>query len=161
MTSNAAQPTTARVLTPQSKSDPSDVKVEEIPMPPVEMWGTLDNSGDKPASVPEKAPAAVREIAQLDFAVPTATMCALDFPFSHPDLGYVKEIKVQRLTVGAVGTILDERAADAPDMFDIYERMTGIPAPVLRGLIDVDGERVTGACFDFLPRLLRPVAPPK
>ncbi|MFC6447156.1 hypothetical protein [Shinella zoogloeoides] len=156
MTSNAPQ--TMKIETALEKDDRLAVKVAEIPLPPVDQWEALDNSGDaKKVSATDQQAPVEREIAQLNFDIPTMVVQPLDFPFTHPVLGHVTEITVRRLTVGAVGNILDGRAADAPDMFDIYAVMTGVPAPVLRGLIDVDGERVTGACFDFLPRLLRPV----
>lgn len=38
------QPHTASIVTAQTRSNPDDVKVEEIPLPPVEMWAALENS---------------------------------------------------------------------------------------------------------------------
>lgn len=162
MTSN--RPQTATVLTPQSKSDPTDVKVEEIPLPPAEMWEALDNSGTGKAKEPEKPAgkaadqAAIdRPIAALKFLKAMDQSVALDFPFEHPELGAVEAVTVRRLTVGQMGDILDRRDPKSPDLFDIYAIMTGLEADVLRGLEAKDGERVTGVCFDFLPPLLRPV----
>lgn len=160
MSSNALQ--TARIVTPQSKTDPADVKVEEIPLPPPELWAELDNSGAKSVAPSADTAAATgallpRDIATLNFVKPTVVAVTLEFPFTHPSLGLVETIEVRRLTVGEVGDMLSRRPPNAPDMFDIYEAMTKVPAAVLRGLIDVDGEAVTEICFDFLPRLFRPV----
>lgn len=160
MSSNLPQ--TASIITPQTRSNPDDVKVEEIPLPPAAMWAELDNSAPPPVlpggldtgGVDPGRPQ--REIEVLGFTVPMGRDVPLKFPFDHALLGHVSRIHVRRLTVGEVGDILDKRDPKAPDMFDIYEIMTGIPAAVLRGLEAGDGEEVTGVCFDFLPRLLRP-----
>lgn len=157
----------AKVETPNAMDDPTDVRFEEIPLPPPEMWNELDNSGQAadaptPAAAPSaQAPAfAPRPVEQLEFRSEAfRKTITLAFAFDHPLLGAVEAITARRLTVAEVGEILDSRPADAPDLFDIYERMTDVPAPVLRGLIDIDGERVTGACWDFLPRLFRPAPP--
>lgn len=163
MTSN--RPHTALVSTPQSKNNPADVKVEEIPLPPPEMWEELDNSGKAKGKEEAETPAAKavalapadRPIAALKFLKAMNQSVALDFPFEHPALGVVETVAVNRLTVGQMGDILDRRDPKSPDMFDIYAIMTGLEADVLRGLEAKDGERVTGVCFDFLPPLLRPV----
>jgi hypothetical protein len=161
VTSN--RPQTAKILTPQSKNDPNDVKVEEIPLPPSELWEELDNSGKgKAKAEPEKrqekvAPPTERPIAALKFMKAMDQSVPLDFPFEHPELGAVEAVTVNRLTVGQMGDMLDRRDPKAPDLFDIYAIMTGLEADVLRGLEATDGERVTGICFDFLPPLLRPV----
>jgi hypothetical protein len=165
MTSN--RPQTAVISTPQSKTNPDELKVEEIPLPPSDMWEELDNSG-KPKAEPDPAvtkgtePAAQRAqadrpIAALKFLKPMNHTVPLDFPFELPDVGAVEVVTVKRLTVGQMGDILDRRDPKSPDMFDIYAIMTGLEADVLRGLEAKDGERVTGVCFDFLPPLLRPV----
>ena len=70
----------------------------------------------------------------------------------------IDTITVRRLPVGSIGDLIESLPSDRHDNFDIYAAMTGLPAPVLRGLIDVDGEQVAGACFDFLPRVFRPAA---
>lgn len=162
MSSNTPKAPKAVVMEPQSKDDRTDVKAIEIPLPPPEMWKDLDNSGGKaqsasPAST--EAPKPVRrDIEKLTFVGnQPSKVVPLEYPFEHPLLGRVDEITVRRLSVGEVGDMLDERPDDMPDLFDIYERMTGIPAAVLRGLVDVDGEAVSGVCFNFLPRLYRPI----
>jgi len=152
----------AEVITPMSKNDAADVKVEHIPLPPKEMWAELDNSVEQSAAPVERktvSPAA-RPIERLAFAEPPRVTVPLQYPFNHPVLGYVTTIHVHRLTVGEVGELLDARQnSPSPDNFDIYAAQTGIPAPILRGLIDVDGEEVADKCYDFLPRVFRPTTP--
>lgn len=156
---------TAKVQVPQSKTNPADVKVEEIPLPPQELWAELDNSKSVPASVPTAEPqankaAARPEVAKLNFVSrDVERMIPLEFPFEDEQLGLVEHITVRRLTVGDLGGILDGRDPNAADNFDIYAAMTGIPAPILRGLIAVDGEEVSQVCYDFLPRIFRPREP--
>lgn len=153
-----AEHLTATVAVPISTTDPSAVKYEEIPLPPREMWE--DGQAAAPAEAPVQPSSADtlqhgRTIEKLDFIGPTVTSVPLAFPFRHPALGLVEEIRVRRLTVGEVGTIMDRRSTDAPDLFDIYEVMTGVSASVLRGLEANDGDAMAGVCFDFLPRFLR------
>jgi hypothetical protein len=149
----------AQVKTPMSKDDPTEVKIEEIPLPPPEMWSELDNTKATAVSpVPAKPPATERQIESLNFrnATTRSVVIPLVYDFDHQELGHVHSITVRRLTVGEVGDLLTARPDDAPDLFDIYEAMTAVPAPILRGLIDVDGEKVTEACWDFLPLAFRP-----
>lgn len=146
---------TAAVETPQSRDDPTDIKVEEIPLPPPEMWGELENSG-KPAPTEAAAPVprVSRPIERLAFvAAPTVTV-PLQYPFVREG-GTVDSITVRRLTVGEVGDVLDSLPPDF-DNHDIYAVMTGLPAPVLRGLVDVDGDKVMAVAYDFLPLVFRP-----
>lgn len=167
MTSN--RPQTALVSTPQSKNNPSDVKVEEIPLPPSEMWEELDNSGKAKGKAEAEATAAKVDTgdqsttkppqAKLNFrAASLKSVITLHYPFHHPSTGEVEEVTIRRLTVGEVGDLLDQLDPKARDNFDIYAVMTGLPADVLRGLIDVDGEEVSRVCYNFLPRIFRPQA---
>lgn len=157
----SSKPISAMIETPMSLGDRDQVAIEEIPLPPPEKWDELENEtppAAPAAAVPSQPP---REIAPLDFI--DGKHCRrvpLTYPFRLGD-AVVSEIVVHRLTVGEVGDLLDYRAP-SPDNFDIYSLMTGFPAAILRGLIDTDGEDVSTACFDFLPRLFRPVraAPP-
>lgn len=154
----------ATVLEPQSKDDRSDVKATEITLPPPEMWAELDNATSVAVKPEQAAPATAaqaekpsRKIERLSFVGAQAMRSIkLEFPFEHPLLGLVEAITVRRLTVGEVGNLLDNRNPEEPDNFDIYAIMTDIPAPILRGLVDIDGEEVSQVCFDFLPRLFRP-----
>ena len=153
----------AQIETPMSKDNPTDVTVEEIPMPPIEKWGELDNSGGSAAATPARTaadqPERPREKLNFTGATPEVRI-PLEYPFTHEEFGLVETVTVRRLTVGEVGLLIDARRANAPDNFDIYAAMTGLPAPVLRGLIDVDGEAVAGAAYDFLPRVFRPAGIP-
>lgn len=147
------------IVTPNSENDPNNVTFEEITLPPIEAWpDEMKADVSQPAGQISKP----REIAKLDFdvagSVSPFVVVQLVHPFRHPDLGVVKEIRVHRITVGEVGDLLDSRPADMPDLFDIYSLQTRIPAPVLRGLIDIDGEAVTKVCYDFLPRYFRRAA---
>lgn len=160
MTSN--RPQTAFVSTPQSKNNPADVKVEEIPLPPSEMWEELDNSGK--AKVTTEAQKPVEKVAE----VAAEPMEELEFvgdahrkvvPLAHAfrrNGALVDRIIVQRLRIGDVDRFIKRAQAGSFSTFDIYAEMTGMPAAVLRGLMDEDGDAVTDACYDFLPRSLRP-----
>lgn len=160
------RPLTAKVAEPQSKDDPRDVKFVEIPLPPPEMWDELDNSDSQKAGKPQSVPmteATARKAsgsapqAKLNFISPAfKSVITLLYPFEHPSTGEVAEVTIRRLTVGEVGEILDRLDQSTRDNFDIYAVMTGLPADVLRGLIDIDGEEVSRVCYDFLPRIFRP-----
>jgi hypothetical protein len=150
------------VATPISRDDPEKVKIEEIPLPPEEMWAELDNSGkgSPPAAKPEPGAApADRPVEKLEFLDAVNLVIPLKFPFRWQGKK-VDAITVRRLTVGELGDLIDSIPEPRPDNFDIYAAMTGLPAKVLRGLIDQDGEQVTEACYDFLPRLFRPRTDP-
>lgn len=160
---------TVKIVTPVTKEPGGETKIEEIPLPPEHLWSELDNSGKAAATVkagPPAEPAAaaptpVREIAQLEFsgAKLPSKLIPLEYGFTF-DGAKVTSVTVRRLSIGAVGDLIDSLPPGRIDNFDIYAAMTGLPAPVLRGLIDIDGERVTEACYDFLPRVFRPAAPP-
>lgn len=156
MQTDVAKGLVAKVAVPQSKADRTDVKYEEIPLPPVEMWNELDNSKVKV----EPAAAVLSETRQIERLAfrhgETKREIALQFPFDHAVHGPIDTITIRRLTVGEVGDVISNRPLNPPDLFDIYGAMCGLPAETLRGLIDVDGEKVTEICFDFLPRLFRP-----
>lgn len=153
---------TARVAVPQSKSDPSDVKFEEIPLPPRDMWGdsvTAASGASTEATSAVVTTGPDREIEKLDFLLEESSDVLRNIPLKFPfnwQGNPVRTISVRRLTTGEVGNIIDNRPANVPDNFDIYGAMTGLPASVLRGLISDDGELVAEACYDFLPRYFRP-----
>jgi len=148
----------AIIETSNSAHDPNDVVAEEIfvpdTLPPTEGSAAgVAPAGGRPAVKP-------REVETLDFGLDEDgprpfSVVPLKYPFRR-DGQITRQIVVRRLTVGEVGEMLDTRPADLPDRFDIYSAMTGMPAPVLRGLIDIDGEAVAEACFDFLPRYYLP-----
>ncbi|PZA12479.1 hypothetical protein DNX69_10925 [Rhodopseudomonas palustris] len=78
----------------------------------------------------------------------------LDWPFELDGVT-IDAITVRRLPMVTVNNLVaSERYRD---LYEIYAEMTGLSAAVLRGLDSDDGELITGACWDFLPRLLRTV----
>lgn len=131
-------------------------------MPPVEMWDELNNTpvAASPAAVaPSAAP--VEPIADLQFVGEAhRRIIPLHFPFT---LGgkMIEAITVRRLRIGDVDRFIKRAQAGSFSTFDVYAEMTQLPADVLRGLIDEDGDAVTDACFDFLPRSLRPEPAPQ
>ncbi len=145
------------IETANSSSDPADVVTEEIfvpdTLPPGEAGAPASGqAAARPALKP-------REVEKLDFEIEGELSRFCSIALVHPfrrDGGVVRQIDVRRLTVAEVGDLIDARPADLPDLFDIYAIMTGTPAPVLRGLVDIDGEAVAEACYDFLPRYFRP-----
>ncbi len=143
---------TADVKVPQSKDFDGPFKVEEIPLPPPELWAELDNSGAPEADAQTSAapvvetPEPVREIAQLDFVDPIMRLVPLDFPFRWD--GQIVE-KPRSSPVRRPGRSVPERPSNGFSSFDVYAAMTGYPAAVLRGLIAEDSEKVTDAALDF------------
>jgi hypothetical protein len=80
----------------------------------------------------------------------------LKFPFKHPETGeMVREIAVRRLLTAEVEEAIETVLTDGYSNFVLYARMTGLSVPILRGLIDEDGDAVTDAAYDFLPRVFR------
>lgn len=140
-----------------SDTDPIRVREGEIPLPPQEMWGALDNSGGAEPTIEtpprQKIARPAPEVAQLTFvgeAKPFREVRLL-FPFLWEG-SRVDVITVQRLTVHQLGAFFDTLPEDGGyDRMEVYGLMCGLPAAVLRALPDADGTRVTGACFDFLP----------
>lgn len=108
------------------------------------------------AAKPVRPPAA---IAALHFLDPDAvrTVVPLRFPFTL-DGADVREVTIRRLAVGEVGRIVEGLGEDDPlDLYDFYAAMTGLPASVLRGLLDDDGAEVADAARPLLPRLAEAV----
>ncbi|WP_230170643.1 hypothetical protein [Rhizobium sp. CECT 9324] len=137
------------------------MKVEEIPLPPAELWAALDNgasTAEAPAtSAPAAEPEAEREqIADvLDFVDQGhKRVITLKHPF-RLNGQVVSSITVRRLLMGEVDNVVKKSAKGGMTTFDIYAEMTGFKASVLRGLIDEDGDAVVDAAYDFLPRMLR------
>lgn len=172
MSSNTHQttpkaPLVAQVSVPQSKSDPSAVKVEEIPLPPVEMWAELDNSPPPPVASASRAseepsrneeqPAPFEELEFIESD--HQRVISLKHPF-RLDGKKITHVAVRRLRMGEVDALVKKTAKGGMTTFDVYAEMTGLSASVLRGLIDEDGDAVTDAAYDFLPRMFRPEVAP-
>ena len=164
MVSNDQQ--TMQIETVQEKGNPLAVKVEEIPLPPVDQWEALDNSGRKPAA----APTAHQDTVVAESAEPIAELQFLgsthmkELTLQHPfmrDGVTVSAITVRRLRIGDIDRFIKRARTGSFSTFEIYAEMTRLPVDVLRGLIDEDGDAVTDACYDFLPRSLRPEPEPQ
>lgn len=153
----------AQVMTPGVEGE--DLGVEEIPLPPQSMWSELDNSGDtaeapvRQADVPaEKATAPRKSVAMLDFVGDSHLR---QVPLKHPfrwEGSVVESLSVRRLTIDQLSAVLNRQDGESLTTFDLYALMIGLPAPVLRGLVDEDGEAMAEAAYDFLPRQMRPDA---
>jgi hypothetical protein len=135
------------------KTDPLEVDISEIPLPPDELTEALDNSQPDVGQSPAEKP----EVAALDFLSDAGTRevaITLDHPFRF-DGRDIRTIKVRKLTVVEVAEVSGRAGRTGFDIYEIYAAMTGLPAAVLRGLLDDDGEAVIGKAYDFLPRAFR------
>jgi hypothetical protein len=107
------------------------------------------------AAAPAKAAAPLREVATLDFLDPAAVR--REETFAYPfrlDGCEVRGFTARKLTLSEVGRIVEAMRADEDgDLIVFYEVMTGLPAPVIRGLIEEDGQKLVDACYPFLPRV--------
>ena len=134
---------------PLQPKDRTKVGISEIPLPPAHLVDELDNS--KPAVVEEDD---ADEPVTLDFVgddLPERRI-PQKYPFRWKGELY-ETITVRQLTVAQVGRIEQQWAASgtAPQFYDIYAEMTGLPAKVLRALPAPNGQPVVAAAFDFLP----------
>lgn len=140
----------AKIQTPMSKSDPNDVKIESIPLPPPEMWSTLDNStAIAPATM--SAEAAVAPVTPVVFfGKQRSTTVPLQFPFTL-DGSTITGVTIRRLTLGEVQDLLAKTRGRTLVFMEIYAEMTGLSVDTLKGLDDEDGVAITDAAYDFLP----------
>lgn len=148
-------PTPATPATPEPiLADPS-----EIPLPPQEMWGDLDNShvGATPTEAPASTSAprqAAPTVAALEFVGETKPWVEIPLRYPFRWNGVVVEtIVARRMTVAEMGAFWESLPSDGSyERTDLYGVMCSLPGSVIRALPDVDGERVTEVCFGFLPR---------
>ena len=129
-----------------------------LPTPGSPDYDRRNGAADAPAATVEaEAPAAAPPpVAVLQFQAGDlrSKRIPLDWPFDVDGVT-IDAITVRRLPMATVNQLVaSERYRD---LYEIYAEMTGLPAGGLRGLDADDGERVLGACWDFLPRLLRTV----
>ena len=126
-------------------ADPADMP----PLPPQGVDGEPGNS------VPAKRMS--REIAVLQFVDPDAVRKRVPLQFHFWWEGMlIDAITVRRLAVAEVGLITEEMIESGDfDLYRYYEAMTGLPAPVLRGMIEEDGEAMLDAVTPFLPRIVQ------
>lgn len=148
-----AETLTATVTVPMAKDDPSRVAFEEIPLPPRDMWGdaTAPESAPTPASDPAPVLPAQAEVLAFIGGSHMRTV-PLKHAFCWGDR-LVDAVTVRRLTLGELEALLGRNANVS--LIEVYALMAGLPVGVLRGLIDEDGDAVTDAAYDFLPRSLR------
>lgn len=142
----------------------ADLGVEEIPLPPDDVRAEMIAEEEaavakgEPAKAPQGRPAARPvEVAKLDFVgAERSVVETLDFPFDLDGVR-VSAVTIRRLTGYEIAAFVREHLNDDGtfDRYALYSYMTGLPAPVLRGLDQDDGMKVTGACSNFLPRVLR------
>lgn len=146
---------------PTKPLDAYPVADEAVPLPPP---GAEGEPVAPAAPAPTAEGAAARpapEVAVLRFIDPAAVRreVPLGFPFEHEGQ-VVSAITVRRLNTAEVGAIIDRYAPDDTlDLYDFYAAMTGLPAPVLRGLIDDDAVEVRAAANPFLPLGVRQAPP--
>ncbi|MFG1317992.1 phage tail assembly protein [Xanthobacter autotrophicus] len=106
-----------------------------------------------PVTAPEApAPQARPAAAALEFESGRTREVPLSFPATWEGRR-IGVVTVRRLITAEVAALVPD--GKVPDVFEVYAVMTGLPAPVLRGLDGDDGQAVAEAAFDFLPRLLR------
>lgn len=127
------------------------VSPEERPPVPPEQPG--EPAAAAPAPGQEK-PAEARPAAALDFQERGVKEVTLSFPFTWEGR-FVSAVTVRRLITAEVAALT--ASGRATDAFECYAAMTGLPAPVLRGMDGDDGMAVVEAAFAFLPRLLKDV----
>lgn len=140
-------------------ADPLAVGIEEIELPPDEVMDQMleDEVGDAArVEAAKRAPAAPVEVETLDFVDERSTRVPLTFRFRREG-AVVDAIVVTRPTGHQIAefakTCMDD--GGGYDRYELYEVMTGLPAPVLRGLDQDDGLAVAEACGRFLPRVLQ------
>jgi hypothetical protein len=151
---------TADASVSTSTAEPILAAEGEIPLPPREMFGELDNSkgrveaSDAPAS-PSARHRIAPAVAALEFVGEKKPRVEIPLAYPFRWNGVVVEtIVVRRLTVAEVGAFWDGLPDDGSyERSDLYGVMCGLPGEVIRALPDVDGLRVTEVCFDFLPRV--------
>lgn len=146
--------------TAPKKPDPApEIDVADIPLPPEEQWVELDNGAETPGSEPaaKSPPRPPVPPAKLEFEGSAhERVIPLKHPFKHPETGkMVREIIVRRLLTAEVEEAIETVLAEGYSNFVLYAKMTGLTVPILRGLMDEDGDAVTDAAYDFLPRVFR------
>ena len=141
------------------KVEPETVEIADIPLPPEEQWDELDNGateaiGEQASKLALRAPVPP---AKLEFEGSAhERIIPLKHPFKHPETGeMVRQITVRRLLTAEVEEAIEAVLTEGYSNFVLYARMTGLTVPILRGLMDEDGDAVTDAAYDFLPRVFR------
>ncbi|WP_020179776.1 phage tail assembly protein [Methylopila sp. M107] len=128
--------------------------IEEFPLPEgVALDAMLEDGADAKPSRPAPKP----EVADLAFTGKRVRSRTVDlaFPFEI-DGRIVDSVTIRRLNgfeiAELAGVVI--KADGGFDRYEVFAAMTGLPAPVLRGLDQDDGVDVLAVCQDFLPRVL-------
>lgn len=133
-------------------------ELEEIELPPQDKWvelmGGTAAEGSRASTPASSAPTPKAEVTELQFLGERFKVVPLKFPFVWQGVE-IHEVRIARLTIGAVSEILLRPTDVKMTTYDIYSRMTGLPAAVLRGLDSEDGTAVSEAAYDFLPQSLQ------
>jgi len=95
-------------------------------------------------------------IASLNFLDDEGVLITLKHPFKDGFGNICKEIRCRPLSFGQVQDFT-RRAVDEDgiELAELYAAIAGIDLPTLRGLKAEDGEAITDAAQDFLPRAFR------
>ncbi|GJD93348.1 hypothetical protein [Methylobacterium iners] len=131
----------------------SEYPTAELPPPPPE--GALGEAAS--ATLPTAAePPPPAEVAILRFLDPGSISKEVPIRYAFEWEGReVRSIQVRRLAVAEVGAVIAAMPEGMPyDLYLFLAAMTGLPAPVLRGLIDDDGAELLAAARPFLPRIV-------
>jgi len=106
-------------------------------------------------ATPRRASAKAPEVVALDFIDPAAIQRTE--PFAHPFRWEGREVRsftARKLTLSEVARIVEGlRDDEEGDLIVFYEVMVGLPAAVIRGLIEEDGQLLVDTCYPFLPRV--------
>lgn len=120
-------------------------------LPPAGLPGEAEAQPPTPREAPGRP---VAELRFLDVGAIRETV-PLTYPFELDGLE-VHDVTLRRLSVAEVGSLMDGFGPDDPfDIWDFLAVMSGLPAPVLRGLVDDDGAEVLARGRPLLPRSVR------
>lgn len=131
------------------------VDVGDIDLPPDDVAAAMmAEEAAAPAGTAAVTATAKLEVAALDFVGgPPGVDIVLDHPFRLAGR-VIDRVRVRPLTLGETGAVVSD-SGDAIDVMSFYAAMTGLPVAVVRALPGRDGDRVTRAGYDFLPRFMR------
>jgi len=122
----------------------------QVPLPPQGAEGEADAQASG-RSGPERAK---EDVAILEFENPAAMIeeVSLSHPFRWKG-EWLRKVSVRRLTFAEALRVNDEaqKADREVKSIDLFAAMTGLSAPVIRGMEATDADRVTKACLPFLP----------
>jgi hypothetical protein len=134
-----------------SAADSAAVKADfsQVPLPQEGAEGERVEANGQALSSPTQA-----EVAILEFENPAGMV--EEVPLSHPFRWrgeWLRKVSVRRLTFAEALRVNDEaQTADREvKSIDLFAAMTGLSAPVIRGMEATDADRVTKACLPFLP----------